>query len=134
MAQPIVQKNFRLPYDLAVKLEEYSSESGKTQQEIVVDALERYLDNKEQPIKNIRRKKKMRKEEFMKKIRIYWSEEDLRLDPWDVPDVMKSVVAEIEAQGIEIGLWDDGENIGISWSLEVSDIPETLSREFEIID
>jgi predicted DNA-binding protein len=133
MAQPIVQKNFRLPYDLAVQLEEYSAESGKTQQETVIEALERYLDNKEQPIKNIRRKKKMRKEE-MKKIRIYWSEEDLQLDHWDVPDVMKSVVAEIEEQGIEIGLWDDGENIGISWSLEVSDIPETLSREFEIID
>jgi hypothetical protein len=70
----------------------------------------------------------------MRKIRIYWSEEDLRLDPCDVSSVMEAVVAEIEKQGIECGLWDDGDNIGISWSLEVSDIPETLSREFEVAD
>ena len=71
----------------------------------------------------------------MKKIRIYWSEEDLEMDPWDVPElVMDVIVAEIEAQGIEIGLWDDGETIGVSWSLEVSEIPRKLSREFEEIE
>jgi len=70
----------------------------------------------------------------MRKIRIYWSDEDLQLDPWDAPDVMDDVVAEIQAQDIEIGEWDDGDNIGISWSVEVSDIPETLSRNFEEIE
>jgi hypothetical protein len=70
----------------------------------------------------------------MSKIRIYWSEEDLQLDPCDISSVMEAVVVEVEKQGIEIGLWDDGDNIGVSWSLEVSDIPKKLSREFEVID
>jgi hypothetical protein len=47
---------------------------------------------------------------------------------------MDDVVAEIKMQGIEIGEWDDGENISVSWSVEVSDIPETLSRDFEEIE
>ena len=46
MAQPTVQKNFRLPYNLAIQLENHSKESGKAQQDIVIQALKKYL-NKE---------------------------------------------------------------------------------------
>lgn len=50
MAEPIIQKNFRLPWALAQKLEKFAKETDVTQQEIVIKALENYL--KEEDLKN----------------------------------------------------------------------------------
>jgi predicted DNA-binding protein len=55
MAEPIIQKNFRLPWALAQKLEKFAKETDITQQEIVIRALENYLkeeDNNMIEIKN----------------------------------------------------------------------------------
>lgn len=41
--QPIVQKNWRIPYDLALQLEELAASTGQAQQEIIIKALEAYL-------------------------------------------------------------------------------------------
>jgi len=53
MAQPTVQKNFRLPYGLAVQLENCSEESGKAQRDIVIKALKEYLEREDDKMLNL---------------------------------------------------------------------------------
>jgi len=45
MAEPLAQKNFRLPWALAQELEELAKKTEIAQQEIVIRALENYLKN-----------------------------------------------------------------------------------------
>lgn len=44
MATPFKQKNFRIPLELAEKLEEKAKQTGLTETEIVIKALEHYLE------------------------------------------------------------------------------------------
>ncbi len=41
--EPTVQKNLRLPYDLCLRLEQLAATTEQTQTEIIVKALEAYL-------------------------------------------------------------------------------------------
>ena len=72
----------------------------------------------------------------MIKLRIYWSEEDLQcfddLSFIDI-DIMNEVCKELVNQGINVGEWDDGDNLGVSWSVEVDKIPKKLSRQWDVI-
>ena len=72
----------------------------------------------------------------MIKLRIYWSEKDLQCFDnlsFDNIDIMNEVCEELKNQGIKPGEWDDGDNIGVSWSIEVDKIPKSLSREWKVI-
>jgi len=47
MATAFKQKNFRIPLELAEKLEEAAKETGLTETEIVIKALQAYLERGE---------------------------------------------------------------------------------------
>lgn len=50
--EPTVQKNLRLPYDLCLRLEQLAATTDTTQTDIIVKALESYLQEQQGGKKN----------------------------------------------------------------------------------